>query len=208
MLNNSLFLIFTYFFASIPFGLLIGKIFYKKDIRLEGSKNIGATNVFRTCGKIAGILTFLLDGLKGAIPVLIAKSLFQNDLYFIVGIIAILGHIFPIYLNFKGGKGVATTILILFAIDVKFGLIGVSIWASFLLLFGFVSLASIGMSVLLIPFSFCMNDGKLIPLLNFEISILTLFTILFASIIVLTHRQNIERLLQKNEKKMFSKSLF
>jgi glycerol-3-phosphate acyltransferase PlsY len=208
MLNNFLFFLFTYLFASIPFGLLVGKVFYRKDIRLEGSKNIGATNVFRTCGKIAGILTFLFDGLKGAIPVLIAKSLFQNDLYFIVSIIAILGHIFPIYLKFKGGKGVATTILILFAINLKFGLIGVSIWASFLLLFGFVSLASVGMSIFLIPFSFYINDDKLTPLLNFEISILTLFTILFACIIVLTHRQNIVRLLQKNEKKMFSKSLF
>jgi glycerol-3-phosphate acyltransferase PlsY len=208
MLNNFLFFLFTYLFASIPFGLLIGKIFYKKDIRLEGSKNIGATNVFRTCGKIAGILTFFLDGLKGAIPVLIAKALFQNDLYFIVGIIAILGHIFPIYLKFKGGKGVATTILILFAINIKFGLIGILIWASFLLLFGFVSLASIGMSVLLIPFSFCMNNGKFISLLNFEISTLSLFTFFFAFIIILTHKQNIVRLLQKNEKKMFSKSLF
>lgn len=199
MLSSVLFLIFTYLFASIPFGLLIGKIFYGKDIRLEGSKNIGATNVLRTCGKLAGISTFFLDGLKGAIPVLLAKYIFQNDIYFIVGFIAIVGHIFPIYLKFKGGKGVATTILVLFAINYIFGLIGVIIWAIFLLLFGFVSLASIMMSILLIPFAFLIESG------NFNLAI---FNILFAILITFKHFENIKRLLSKEEKKMFPKSLF
>jgi glycerol-3-phosphate acyltransferase PlsY len=197
MLNNIVFLIFTYLFASIPFGLLIGKIFYGIDVRKAGSGNIGATNVLRLCGKIAGISTFLLDGIKGALPVFLYKSIYINDFFYIVGLVAILGHTFPIYLKFKGGKGVATTILIIFAINIKLGFIAFIIFAIFLLLFGFVSLASISMVLFLLPFSMLFGGLNMV-----------LFNSFFLFLILFKHLENIKKLLNKTESKMFNKSIF
>lgn len=99
----------AYFLGAIPFGLVLARVFKGIDIREHGSKNIGATNVARTAGKPLGVLTLVLDAAKGAAPVLAAQHL-ELDLYFVVGagLIAILGHVFPIYLRFRGGKGVAT----------------------------------------------------------------------------------------------------
>jgi glycerol-3-phosphate acyltransferase PlsY len=195
MLNNVLFSIFTYLFSAIPFGLVIGLAFYGKDVRKSGSGNIGATNVMRLCGKWAGIATFFLDGLKGAIPVLLYKNFFEGDFFFILGALAILGHTFPIYLKFKGGKGVATTILVLFALNLKLGFLAVFIFAIFLFLFGYVSLASIAMSIFLLPFSFYSSQ-------------MMIFNIFFVAIFLLRHQENIERLLKKEESKMFKKSIF
>jgi glycerol-3-phosphate acyltransferase PlsY len=204
MLNNFLFLIFSYLVSSIPFGLIIGFIFYKKDIRKEGSKNIGATNVYRICSKKAGIATFILDGLKGAIPVLIAKQYFSPDnFYFLVALVCIIGHVFPIYLKFKGGKAVSTTIFILFVANPKIGAIAVSIWLISLLLFGYSSLSSILMALLLVPIStFCAIEY---PTINYSMII---FSIIVCAIISIKHRANINRLINKEEKKVFSKSIF
>jgi glycerol-3-phosphate acyltransferase PlsY len=201
MVENLIFGLFTYFFSSIPFGLVIGKIFYNKDIRLEGSKNIGATNVLRLCGKTAGFFTFLLDGLKGAIPVILAKHFLGGQIFYLVGLVAILGHIFPIYLKFKGGKGVATTLLVLFAIDVKFGGLALLIWVLSFVLFGFSSLSSILMSVLLVLFSasYSLNTGDYY---------LLLFNIIFTLLILFKHKENIKRLITKQEPKVFKKSVF
>lgn len=200
MVNNIIFLFFSYFFASIPFGLLIGKVFYKKDIRLEGSGNIGATNVWRICGKPAGILTFLLDGLKGAIPVIISKYIFLNPvLPFIVALICILGHIFPVYLKFKGGRGVATMLLILFAINLQLGVFASVVWVMIFLCFGYSSLSSILMCILIVPFAFGLEGVT---------AILPWFCIIFSTIVILKHKENLKRLLNREEKKMFSKSLF
>lgn len=200
MLSNISFLLFSYLLSAVPFGLLLGFICYKKDVRKEGSGNIGATNVFRTCGRFAGISTFLLDGIKGAVPVLLSKQLaFPSYFTYLVAITCIVGHIFPIYLKFKGGKGVATTILVLFALNLKIGLIAVLIWALFLVLFGFVSIASIAMSIILIPFSFLtVNDGYK----------MLIFNIVFAVIIIIKHISNIKKLLRKEEKPMFKKAIF
>ena len=202
MLNNIFFLLFTYLFSSIPFGLLISLVFFKKDIRLEGSKNIGATNMWRVFGKTAGIVTFLLDGIKGAIPVLLAKYLgFASGLIYLVAMIAILGHVFSIYLKFKGGKGVATTFLVLFALNFQIGLIATFIWVLFLFLFGFSSLSAIMMSILLIPFSiFYGITGQDYNLIYFNLA--------FTALILFKHRENIKKLAKGEEKKMFKKSLF
>lgn len=200
MVNDVIFLLFAYFFASIPFGLLIGKVLYKKDIRLEGSGNIGATNVWRLCGKSAGILTFLLDGLKGAIPVLVSKYTFINPIIpFVVALVCILGHIFPIYLKFKGGRGVATMLLILFAINLQLGIFASVIWFLIFVCFGYSSLSSILMCVLIVPFAFGLEGVT---------SILPWFCIIFSIIVILKHKQNLQRLLNREEKKMFSKALF
>ena len=198
MQNNILFVIFSYLFSSIPFGLLIGKVFYKIDIRKLGSKNIGATNVTRLCGKTAGFITFLLDGLKGAIPVMIYKTLYGGDFIYFLGIVAILGHIFPIYLKFKGGKGVATTILVLLAISPQIGLYAILIWILCLILFGFSSVSSICMSIFVFIFS-------LLGDVNIN---MTYFSFIFMCLILIRHKTNITKLLNKQESKSFKKSIF
>ncbi|MBP9037825.1 MAG: glycerol-3-phosphate 1-O-acyltransferase PlsY, partial [Candidatus Cloacimonas sp.] len=103
-------LLFAYLWGSIPVGLIAGKIFYHKDIRNEGSGNIGATNALRTFGTVTGLIVLLLDMTKGFIPVILAISLLEKGSPFIAltALFVILGHIFPLYLSFKGGKGVAT----------------------------------------------------------------------------------------------------
>ena len=104
-----IFLVFllSYISGSIPFGLILAKTFLNKDIRKTGSKNIGATNVLRTGNKSVAILTLLLDIFKGVVPILVTKIYFPNLIY-LSGLAAFLGHIFPVWLKFKGGKGVAT----------------------------------------------------------------------------------------------------
>ena len=117
-----IFLVFlpSYLLGSIPFGLILTKIFLKKDLRKIGLKNIGATNVLRTGNKFIASLTLLLDIFKGIVPILITKFYFQ-DLIYLSGLAAFLGHIFPVWLKFKGGKGVATYLGIIFALSFKLG---------------------------------------------------------------------------------------
>ena len=122
-------LVFSYFVGSIPFGLLFGRIFADVDVREFGSGNIGATNVNRVLGRKLGALTLLCDSLKGLIPTLVAAFLLQSQLDAAwIGISAFLGHIFPIYLRFQGGKGVATMFGVLFALSLPSGLIGLMTW--------------------------------------------------------------------------------
>lgn len=199
---NILFLLVSYLIASIPFGLLIGFV-YKKDIRLEGSRNIGATNVFRVCGLFPAVLAFLLDGLKGAIPVLLAKSLFPDKFYYLVGAICIIGHTFSVYLKFKGGKAIAITILILYAMNFYLGLFAVFVWITFLLLFGYSSLAGIMMSILLVPPSFALDILSHVS--HYE---MTLFSMFCCTIILFKHKANISSLIMGGEGKVFRRSLF
>ena len=130
MLNFELFLIIlvSYLFGSIPFGLLLTKIFLKKDIREIGSGNIGATNVLRAGNKILGYSTLVLDILKAVLPILYIKF-FMNDYLYISALSIFIGHVFPIWLKFKGGKGVASYLGILFCLDIVtaliFGVVGV-----------------------------------------------------------------------------------
>ena len=113
----------SYLSGSIPFGLLLTKFFLNKDIRKVGSKNIGATNVLRTGNKLIAFLTLFLDIFKGAIPVLVTNHYFP-DLIYLSGLAGFLGHIFPVWLKFKGGKGVATYLGILLALSISlFGII-------------------------------------------------------------------------------------
>ena len=113
--------LFSYLLGSVPFGLILTKIFLKKDIRKIGSKNIGATNVLRTGNKLIAILTLLLDISKGGVTVLVTKIYFP-DLIYLSGLGAFLGHIFPVWLKFNGGKGVATYLGILFILSSKLAL--------------------------------------------------------------------------------------
>ena len=117
----------SYIMGSIPFGFILTKVFLKKDIREIGSGNIGATNALRTGNKAIGYLTLILDILKAIVPVIYVKIFYQDFLY-VASLCAFLGHVFPIWLKFKGGKGVATYLGILFAINFYFGIIFIISW--------------------------------------------------------------------------------
>jgi glycerol-3-phosphate acyltransferase PlsY len=146
-LEHYLFLLACYLVCSIPFGLVIGKIIKNIDIRQDGSGNIGATNVSRLIGKKWGIVTFILDGIKGGIMVLFAKnfelSYYHHYFLALVVLFCVLGHIFPIYLKFKGGKGVATTIICLIFYNKLIGIVIVIIWAITFILTRTSSLSSL-----------------------------------------------------------------
>jgi len=132
----------SYLMGSIPFGFILTKIFLKKDIREIGSGNIGATNALRTGNKVIGYSTLILDILKAVVPVVYVKIFYQDFLY-IASLCVFLGHIFPIWLKFKGGKGVATYLGILFAINFYFGIIFILSWLVTFFITKFSSLSSL-----------------------------------------------------------------
>jgi acyl-phosphate glycerol 3-phosphate acyltransferase len=143
----------SYIFGSIPFGLILTKTFLNKDIRETGSKNIGATNVLTTGNKSVAILTLLLDIFKGVVPILVTKIYFPNLIY-LSGLAAFLGHIFPVWLKFKGGKGVATYLGIIFALSLKLGLFFCVFWILVALITKYSSLASMISSLIIFIISF------------------------------------------------------
>ena len=142
-------IVISYLLGSIPFGFLLTKFFLKKDIREIGSGNIGATNALRTGNKIIGYTTLILDILKAVIPIILVKFYFIEYLY-IASLCVFLGHVFPIWLRFKGGKGVATYLGILFCINYIFGFIFIISWSIVFLISKYSSLSSI-ISSLVIP---------------------------------------------------------
>ena len=182
--------IFSYISGSIPFGLILTKLFLNKDIRKIGSKNIGATNVFRTGNKLIAVLTLLLDIFKGVVPIIITSYYFQNLIY-LSGLLAFLGHIFPVWLKFKGGKGIATYLGILFVISFKLGLIFCLTWIIVALITKYSSLSSIVSALVIFLISVYQNNLEL----NF-------FLFIVFVIILYTHRQNIVRLKNKKEDKI------
>ena len=181
--------IVSYLMGSIPFGFILTKIFLKKDIRNIGSGNIGATNALRTGNKAIGYSTLFLDILKAVIPVIYVKVFYQEFLY-ITSLCAFLGHVFPIWLKFKGGKGVATYLGILFAINFYFGIIFIVSWFITFFISKFSSLSSL-VGAVSIPI-------YLLILTQFDQVIF--FTIMFV-LIFFTHRENIKRLKNKEETK-------
>ena len=132
----------SYLLGSIPFGFILTKIFLKKDIRDIGSGNIGATNALRTGNKTLGYATLLLDITKAVLPVLYVKFNYP-DYIFIASLSAFLGHVFPVWLKFKGGKGVATYVGILFSINIVLGLVFIVSWAFTFLISKYSSLSSL-----------------------------------------------------------------
>ena len=180
----------SYLSGSLPFGLILTKIFLNKDLRKIGSKNIGATNVLRTgYKKIAG-LTLFLDIVKGIIPILITKEYF-TDLIYLSSLAAFLGHIFPVWLRFKGGKGVATYLGIIFILSFNLGLIFCVSWILISIVSKYSSLSSILSTMIVFLVSFFNN--------NFE---LTSYLFITFIIILYTHRQNIVRIKNKSEDKI------
>ena len=181
--------IISYLMGSIPFGFILTKIFLKKDIREIGSGNIGATNALRTGNKTIGYSTLVLDILKAVTPVIYVKIFYQDFLY-IASLCAFLGHVFPIWLKFKGGKGVATYVGILFAINIYFGIIFTISWFVTFFIYKYSSLSSL-VGAASIPI-------YLLILTQFDQGIF--FTIMFV-LIFFTHRENIKRLKNREETK-------
>ena len=180
--------ILSYFVGSIPFGFILTKIFLKKDIRDVGSGNIGATNVLRTGNKLIGYGTLFLDVIKAVIPVIYVK-LNYPDYIFIASLCVFLGHVFPIWLKFNGGKGVATYVGILFSINITIGFVFVAVWFLTFLISKYSSLSSL-LGSLSVP----------IYLFFFTTQNLVFFSIMFI-LIIYTHRENIKRLKNKEESK-------
>ena len=181
--------IISYLMGSIPFGFVLTKVFLKKDIRDIGSGNIGATNALRSGNKIVGYITLILDISKAVIPVIFVKFNYP-DLLFIASLCAFLGHVFPIWLKFKGGKGVATYVGILFSINIILGAVFVISWLVVFVITKYSSLSSI-IGTIMVP-------GYL--LITGQNNNIIFFAIMFV-LIFFTHRENIKRLKNKEESK-------
>ena len=182
-------ILISYLLGSIPFGFLLTKIFLNKDIRKIGSGNIGATNALRTGNKTLGYATLILDILKAIIPVIFVK-IYYSDYLYISSLCVFLGHVFPIWLKFKGGKGVATYVGILCCINIYLGISFGIVWLITFVMFKYSSLSSI-VGALSIP---------IINFLFFNDQIFYFFIIMFI-LIFYTHRENIKRLLNRTESK-------
>ena len=178
----------SYLIGSIPFGFLLTKFFLKKDIRNIGSGNIGATNVLRTGNKSIGYATLSFDIVKAVIPIIYLK-LNYNDYILIASLCIFLGHVFPIWLKFKGGKGVATYVGILFSINLYIGLVFIGVWFITFLISKYSSLSSLFASLSVPIYLFIFTNQNFI-----------FFLIMFV-LIFYTHRENIKRLKNKEESK-------
>jgi len=193
---------FSYFCGSVPFGLILTKIFSKKDIRKIGSGNIGATNVLRTGNKYLAFATLFLDILKGYIPVLMAKHFFP-ELLQLSALLAFLGHLFPVWLKFNGGKGVATFLGILFALSYGLAALFIFTWLTVSLIFKYSSLSSIFSS--LTVFIVTMITEKVTFAINenaYEEENLKLLLFIILILIIFTHRKNISKLKNGTEQKI------
>ena len=178
----------SYLCGSIPFGFLLTKFFLKKDIRKMGSGNIGATNVLRTGNKLIGYSTLTLDVLKAIVPLIIIKFNLP-EFIFVSSLSIFLGHVFPVWLKFKGGKGVATYVGMLFCINYILGFIFIISWFIVFILSKYSSLSSMIASLSIPIFCFFIYNE------NFYF-----FTMMFI-LVFLTHRENIKRLINNTESK-------
>jgi len=179
----------SYLMGSIPFGFILTKLFLKQDIRNIGSGNIGATNALRTGNKFLGYSTLILDIAKAIIPILYVKNNYP-DLIYLASLSAFLGHVFPIWLKFKGGKGVATYLGILFSINFIYGFIFVSNWLIIFFLSKYSSLSSL-IASFSIPIYLYISGNT---------NGLSFFLIMFV-LIFYTHRENVKRLKNQEETK-------
>lgn len=183
-------LILTYLIGSIPFGLIVAKIFCKADPREDGSKNIGATNITRLYGVHLGAITFLFDAAKGFLPVFFLAYLNSSPFYLsLVALCAVLGHIFSIFTAGRGGKGVATSIGVFLGLMPGLTAISLVIFIIVVAWTGFISLGSL---------SFVLSLAIMVPI--FTDGSYTIATLVIAALVIWKHRENISRLLAKEEK--------
>ncbi|MCL6472098.1 MAG: glycerol-3-phosphate 1-O-acyltransferase PlsY [Firmicutes bacterium] len=195
-------IVFSYLLGSIPFGLLIGKAFYKTDIREHGSRNIGATNAFRILGPPAGAAVFLADLMKGLIPVMLAKYAvpLNPDTIPLVGVLsgisAILGHSYSIFMRFSGGKGMSTAGGFVLALWPKVGLILIIIWATILISTKYSSVASLTIAIML----------PVLVTILYPKPVYIGFAVAVTVVLVYRHRSNIARLMAGKELKLGQKA--
>ncbi len=187
----------AYVMGSIPFGLVLTHLFGGGDVREIGSGNIGATNVLRTGKRSVAALTLILDAGKGAVAVLLAKHFADGNVAALAGLIAIIGHCFPVWIGFKGGKGVATYLAVMSALDIRFGLIFAVLWLGTAFIARYSSLAALvaTMGATIGAFIFdgsSMNNADLVPV----------FMIVMTGLIWTRHHANIGRLLSGQETKI------
>ena len=182
--------IISYLVGSIPFGLILTKLFLKKDVRRVGSGNIGATNVLRAGGKFLGLLTLFFDVSKGYLVAKYALTYYPEGI-FIMSLLCFLGHIFPVWLKFKGGKGVAVYLGIVLGVSFKLALVFVISWLIFLFIFKYSSLSSILSSLILIFYNYFYGEYFMI-----------IFLVWLFILIVFTHWQNIKRIKKGKENKI------
>tara|TARA_Y100000590_G_scaffold85453_1_gene95537 strand:+ start:2127 stop:2738 length:612 start_codon:yes stop_codon:yes gene_type:complete len=195
-------ILFSYLSGSIPFGLILTRIFSNKDLRSIGSGNIGATNVLRTGNKLLASLTLILDILKGFLPVLITQKYFVEWIQ-LSCLITFLGHVFPIWLRFKGGKGVATYLGILFALSIQLSFLFIFTWVVVLLIFKYSSVSS--MFSTLTVFVITLVKDTALSSINSDTYIQGEFKFIlfiFFILIIYTHRKNISNLKNKTEHKI------
>ena len=191
-MDNNLIIVafYSYFLGSIPFGLILTKLFLQKDIRELGSGNIGTTNVLRTGNKFLAASTLIFDLLKGYLSIYITLSFFESLVSY-SGLICFIGHIFPVWLKFKGGKGVATYLGIILALSYKFFIIfGVS-WVILSLLFRFASVSSIISTLIIFLYAYFLESNSY-----------SLILFIFFIVILYTHKENIARLKNFKENKI------
>ncbi|MBU8772678.1 glycerol-3-phosphate 1-O-acyltransferase PlsY [Cytobacillus oceanisediminis] len=189
---NILTLFLSYLIGSFSFALVIGKLFYKTDIRGYGSGNLGATNVYRVLGKKAGLVVAIADLLKGTFACLLPQILNSGVNPIICGLLAILGHVFPIFAGFKGGKAVATATGVLLFLTPFGTLTGFVVFLLTLILSKYVSLSSMLAGIAIFIYSLIFED-KVIIALSLFISVL----------VIILHRQNIKRLIRGTENKLW-----
>ena len=193
---------FSYLSGSIPFGLILTKFFGGQDVRKIGSGNIGATNVLRTGNKFLALTTLILDIIKGYLPVVITQKFFPEYLQ-LSALIVFLGHVYPIWLKFKGGKGVATYLGVLLALSYGLSLLFIFTWVVVALIFKYSSLSSIfsSLTVLMITL-FRENVVKAIDSNFVFVSDMKLILFIIFILIIFTHRKNISNLINGSEHKI------
>jgi glycerol-3-phosphate acyltransferase PlsY len=187
----------AYLLGSIPFGFLLVRVFRKEDIRTMGSGNIGATNVVRSGAKGLGALTFLLDAAKGYVAVFATQWLLGDwfsgqNIHAIAAAFAVLGHMYPVWLRFKGGKGVATAFGVFLALAPVAALIGLAVFVAVLLIWRYVSLASVASAVVFPIAALLLARGQ-------ATALFTAVTVLIPLLVIVKHRQNIRRLVSGTE---------
>lgn len=189
--------VFAYLMGSIPTAYWYAKYFHGIDIRQHGSGNVGATNSLRVLGKKAGIIVLIFDLLKGLLPVLIARSLgFSEEQTFLIGIVCILGHIWSVFANFKGGKGIATSLGVILAVSLAGAGISLVVFVAIVYFTKYVSLASM-LAGLAFVFYYLV--------FNYEQTNMSLIAFGLFMLLVFTHRENIKRLVAGTESKISSK---
>lgn len=188
----------------MPFAVWIGQIFYNVDVREHGSGNAGATNTMRVLGKKAGISVLLLDVLKGTFSVLLAKFAHYDttsvqfvNLELVLGISALFGHIFPVYAGFRGGKGIATLLGVVIALNPMAALYSCVVFLLVLIISRYVSLSSMIASMAFPLYIIFIEKTEFLSLITFSLFITVL--------VIITHQKNIERLIRREESKIFDK---